>query len=124
MSHSQDFPPASAELQRQRFSVSFEYPVYFTRDLLDPANRCLVNAISAREPDRRHRLLAVVDAGVWAAWPQLGERLSRYCQAYHTTLQLVCEPLVVPGGAAARAGRPASADPTSDAAQFARVRGV
>ena len=29
------------ETHRQSFSINYNYPVYFTRDLFDPANPCL-----------------------------------------------------------------------------------
>ena len=43
------------ETHRQSFSIDYNYPVYFTRDLFDPANPCLAGALSAVEPEKRHR---------------------------------------------------------------------
>ena len=89
---------ASPPVHRQRFTVSFEYPVYFTSDSLSPGNPHLADAIAWREPARRHRVLPVVDSGVANAWPQLSGDLRRYVGAHDDRLALVAEPIVVPGG--------------------------
>ena len=83
---------------RQRVQVAFEYPVYFTRELLRPDNRSLVDAVTRLEPGRRHRLFAVIDDGVARFWPDLPERLARYCDAHASQLQLITAPRIIPGG--------------------------
>ena len=85
-------------MYRQRVQVAFEYPVCFTRELLRPDNRSLVECVTRLEPGRRHRLFAVLDDGVANAWPGLGEQLARYCDAHANQLQLIAPPRVVPGG--------------------------
>jgi 3-dehydroquinate synthase len=82
----------------QRITVPFEYPVYFTHDLFSTANVDLIEAISAREPVRRHRVLAVVDAAVAAAWPALLTDLERYADRHADRMQLAAPPLVLTGG--------------------------
>jgi 3-dehydroquinate synthase len=80
------------------FSVPFRYAVHFTERLLDPENRVLVAALQRLEPQRRHRVLAVVDAGVERAHPELSAALRRYAVAHADSMQLLGEPVVVPGG--------------------------
>lgn len=88
----------ASPVHRQRFTVSFEYPVCFTSDAFSPRNPQLADAIAWREPARRHRVLPVVDSGVADAWPQLPRDLRGYVAAHDDRLSLVAEPIVVPGG--------------------------
>jgi 3-dehydroquinate synthase len=87
---------------RQALTVSFAYPVYFTRDVFSPENLDLRDALASREPGRRHRVLAVVDAGVAAAWPALGAELAAYADRHAGSMCLIAEPVVVPGGEGAK----------------------
>ncbi|MCC6848949.1 MAG: 3-dehydroquinate synthase [Deltaproteobacteria bacterium] len=82
----------------QRITVPFDYPVYFTRDVLSAANGDLVDAITRREPERRHRLLVVIDDGVARAWRGVAARVQAYVAAHGERLTLAGEPLVVGGG--------------------------
>ena len=66
------------ETHRQSFSINYNYPVYFTRDLFDPANPCLQGALAAVEPDKRHRFALFVDEGVTLAAPNLLPRIARH----------------------------------------------
>ncbi len=83
---------------RQTFTVPFEYPVIFTRDVFAPGNPILRDEIARPEPSRRHRLAVFVDSGVAAAWPDLGARIEAYAAAHAGSLALVHPPRVVPGG--------------------------
>ena len=82
----------------QRISLGFEYPVHFTRDVLAPANATLAGALAAREPARRHRLLAVIDEGVARTRPAIAGELSAYAGAHAARMELVAPPRVVAGG--------------------------
>jgi 3-dehydroquinate synthase len=84
------------------FSVPFRYSVHFTERFLDPENRTLLEVLQRLEPTRRQRVLAVVDDGVERAHPDLAVALRRYAAAHATGLQLLGEPLVVPGGERAK----------------------
>lgn len=86
----------------QAFAVSFVYPVYFTRDVLSADNLDLRDALTSREPGRRHRLLAIIDAGVVAAWPSLCADLADYARRHADVMSLAAEPIIVPGGEAAK----------------------
>ncbi len=82
----------------QQFSVSFQYPVHFTRNALDPANPVLTQAVRWREPDRRHRVFAIVDDGVARVWPQLPEHLACYTDHHDDCLELAAPVELVTGG--------------------------
>jgi 3-dehydroquinate synthase len=86
----------------QRFTVQiavpYRYEVCFTSRVFDTGNRTLVRAFSGREPDKRHRILFVLDEGVARAWPTLVESIRTYTEHHSETLTLAGDPVVVPGG--------------------------
>jgi len=82
----------------QRLGVAFEYPVYFTRDVFHPDNPDFASALSWKEPDRRHRVYAVIDRGVGDAWPDLRRCIADYAERHARMIELVAEPAVVEGG--------------------------
>jgi 3-dehydroquinate synthase len=86
----------------QRVSVPFEYPVYFTEDVFAAANHDLVEALSSREPARRHRALVVVDGGVATTQRDLGDRIADYAAAHRDRIELVSAPVLVAGGEASK----------------------
>lgn len=82
----------------QRFAVAYEYPVYFTRRLFDCGNPVLLEAVARWEPERRHRLVAVVDSGVLVGRPHIAEELQRYVAHHGSHLELAAAPAMIPGG--------------------------
>lgn len=88
----------SGLVHRNRFVVAYDYPVYFTRGLFGCDQPLFADCIAAREPGRRHRLMVVVDGGVAAARPALGEQIAAYVDHHRDRLQLAAPPLVIPGG--------------------------
>lgn len=89
---------SEAAVVRQRIAVSFEFPVAFTRDALDPASTTLRDALGPLEGGEPHRVCVVVDSGVAGAWPDLAERLSAYGARHSNHLGFVGDPITVPGG--------------------------
>jgi 3-dehydroquinate synthase len=100
-------------LSVQRFSVPFEYPVYFTENVFAPDNPHLLEALTRKEPMRRHRLAAIVERAVAEAWPELPDDIARYAARHRTHLALAGAPRVVEGGEAAK----------NDPALLARLQG-
>ncbi len=82
----------------QRFAVPFEYPVYFTEGFLNPDNRVLVEALSRREPGRRHRCLVFIDDGLLRARRGIGDEVAAYARHHRVHMELVADPFPVPGG--------------------------
>jgi 3-dehydroquinate synthase len=95
-------PTHRNEVIRQRITVPFEYPVVFTRALFHPDNLALRNALTEREPDRRHRAFVVLDAGFAAAWPEARAQIAAYFETHTSALELVAAPVEIPGGEAAK----------------------
>jgi 3-dehydroquinate synthase len=84
--------------QTHGFSVPFRFPVHFTRDAWDPTNTVLADVVRRGEVDRRHRVLAIIDARVASAHTRLPEHISAYFAAFPDALDLVAAPVIVPGG--------------------------
>jgi 3-dehydroquinate synthase len=95
--------PATVEdVHFQRVSVTFDYPVWFTRDLFDPGNPILLDAVARLEPARRHRAVVFLDEGVASQLPDLARRIERYAQAHSQQLELAGPVHLVNGGEAVK----------------------
>lgn len=97
--------PNQHEFSWQRFTVPYEYPVYFTNGLFETSSTVLVETVSRLEPAKRHRLLVFVDAGVADANPSLLQDIKQYVHFYSDHLELVVEPLLLPGGEAIKSNQ-------------------
>jgi len=91
-------PSIEQSMHWQRFTVPFEYPVYFTEGALRTENPVLIEALSRKEPERRQRCIVFVDDGVADARPGLCEEIAEYASHHADRIDLVAEPLRVPGG--------------------------
>jgi 3-dehydroquinate synthase len=87
---------------RQSFAVPFEYDVIFTWDALDPANPVLADALTERQPRRRHRVMVVLDQGFEEAWPETRAFIRRYFDRHAERLALATDPVAIPGGEPAK----------------------
>lgn len=100
-------PSATGELASdgvhiQRFAVTYEYPVHFTRDLFAPGNPTLADALAAREPDRRHRFLAVVERALVDGRPDLPDAVAAYARRHAARIEAIAPVEVMTGGEAAK----------------------
>lgn len=77
----------------QSFSAQFSYPVHFVRGVFQPESHLLAELISGSG-----RVLVAVDSGVTDAFPDVEERIKSWFALHADTLDLVCNPVVVPGG--------------------------
>jgi 3-dehydroquinate synthase len=93
---------STTESHVQSFAISYDYPVYFTRDVFDLGNRCLIQALARIEPDKRQRVAVFVDEGVTFTMPDLLPRIARYAQRHSDHLEIVDDVVVVPGGEAVK----------------------
>lgn len=87
-----------AESVVHSLSVTFAFPLCFTHDTWDSTNTTFLDVIGRLEPDRQHRLLLVVDEDLTRAQPTLVADARAYVDAFPVQLNLVAEPLLVPGG--------------------------
>lgn len=91
-------PHGKMKILDQKIAVRFDYPVIFTRAVLDPANLTLVRTLDRLREKRRQRVMFFVDAGV--ARTAAARQIERYCAAHAQPMELVAPPRVVPGGEA------------------------
>ena len=89
-------------LSTHGFSVPFRFPVGFTRGVWRRRNPVFVETIRSLEPDRRHRVLVVVDDQVARARPSLLDEIEEYFTTFDTALELVAQPVLVQGGEAVK----------------------
>lgn len=87
-----------ASIAWQRFSVAWDYPVAFTRNLFDPANPLLADMLARREPEKRHRALVFVDDGLARARPDLLAWIEGYAATHESRVVLAAPVETVPGG--------------------------
>ena len=90
----------TSAVHQQRFSVTYEFPVHFTEDLFDPGNPVLRNTVGRLEPDKRHRLIVFIDDGLTRSMPDLVNCISEYARRHADRMDLVTEPVPIPGGEA------------------------
>ncbi|MDQ2090836.1 3-dehydroquinate synthase [Marimonas arenosa] len=89
-------PDQMNKVHWQRFSVPYEYPVAFLRDVFDPGNSLFYQMVAREERDKNHRCFFVVDEGL--AGPELDARIRRYFDVHQGKLTLIDQPMTVPGG--------------------------
>jgi len=83
---------------QQQFSVPYEYRVWFTEKLFSPDNVVLRNELCRLEANKRHRCMVFIDDGLCAAQPDLIGKIMHYADKHADILDLVTEPVPVPGG--------------------------
>ena len=82
---------------QQRFTVSFNFPVIFTRDVFDPANPALADVMAAGG-HARNKAVVAIDSEVVRLNPGLLERTRQYGEAHKSAMEFVAPPFVVRGG--------------------------
>jgi len=97
-------PASPGDVYHQQFAAAFEYPVYFTHDVFDPANDLLAQVLDRLGERRRHRAAVYVDSGLADAHRHLTDRIKEYFHARPDQLELACPPAIVPGGEQAKTG--------------------
>ncbi|MBU0679472.1 MAG: 3-dehydroquinate synthase [Verrucomicrobia bacterium] len=86
----------------QRFSVNFDYPVVFTRDVFAPDSPILVDALDRADRGRKHRCLVYVDSEVNRLTPDLQKQITDYFAVHSDHIELAKDPCIMPGGEAAK----------------------
>lgn len=80
----------------QRFSVPFEFPVYFTRDVFSESSTTLAEALGQGIGAERCRVMFFLDEGVVREMPDLPKRIASYLAT--CGVELAAPVAVVPGG--------------------------
>ena len=82
----------------QRFNVTYEYPVAFTRDLFTPVNSVFAETLALQEPNRCHKIAVFIDDGLRSSHADLPTRIADYAAARPRAMELVAVPEFVTGG--------------------------
>ncbi len=87
-----------ADVYQQSISVTWNFPIVFTRDIFSVTQPHFKSAITRLEPKKKHNLIIFVDEGVVAIDGTLIQHIKQYCQHFASSLNLVCDPVLLPGG--------------------------
>lgn len=85
-----------------QFSVSYDYPVYFTKDLFHPENDLLTSVIQRKNENRRHRLKVFIDDGVVSATPGIIDRIETHIGSHPEVMKMEGPVERIPGGEQAK----------------------
>lgn len=85
----------------QKFSVTFDYKVYFTSSLFDPANSLLDSFFREKNTAPSQKIFFVIDSNVVKGHPHLLNEILFYFKKYKRVF-LIEDILVTPGGEAAK----------------------
>ena len=89
----------------QRVSVTFNYEVYFTKNLFELKNPTLAQVITADGETKPKKVVAIVDAGILQHQPELVKQLVAYTNFYAEIVAIAAEPMIISGGEAAKNDR-------------------
>ncbi len=87
---------------QQHVEVTFQYPVHFTNGIFASNNPLLAQIIASDSEAKPKKAVVVVDAGLLEHRSGLLEELCEYCDRNSDIVTLAAEPLLVPGGEAAK----------------------
>ena len=86
---------------QQDVEVKFTYGVHFTRGLFEITNPLLSEVVGAAN-NKAKSILVAVDSGVLECHPLLLANITSYANHYADKINLVAEPIIIPGGEAAK----------------------
>jgi 3-dehydroquinate synthase len=78
-----------------QFQVPFRFDVFFTENVFSPANSLLREILKQAAPEK---LLIVIEEPIVSAMPKLVEDIRAYLSPSVNGVELVAEPLILPGG--------------------------
>jgi 3-dehydroquinate synthase len=82
---------------KQRFSVTYSYPVVFTHDVFKIDNPILSSVLNS-SGQTCNRILIVIDSGVFQSTLGLAEKIDAYAKHHHGTMDMVSSPYIMRGG--------------------------
>lgn len=89
------------KLIQQKFSVTYSFPVIFTRDAFGVHNNALSDVLMT-SGEKRNRILIAIDSNVINATPELLEKIERYGQRHRELLEFADTPFIIRGGEACK----------------------
>ena len=95
-----DNPTVQIQSIQQKVQVNFVYGVHFTRGLFELDNPLLSEVVGAT--DQPKSIVVAVDSGVLEQHPQLLSQIKAYTNYFADKLKLAAQPIIIPGGEAAK----------------------
>ena len=89
------------ESLNQNIAVRFNYDVHFTRGLWETNNPLLSDVIGKNNNGAKSSIV-VVDSGLLGYHPQLITKINDYAHHFADKIKLATEPIIIPGGEAAK----------------------
>ena len=89
------------ESLHQSIAVRFSYDIHFTRDLWSLDNP-LLSQVIATNSNIAKSVIVIVDSGLLTHHPRLLSKIANYASYYAEKIKLAAEPIIVPGGEAAK----------------------
>lgn len=86
----------------QHVPLLFRYEVHFTKGLFEPAHSLFARTVQEDGAGRPKKLLFAIDSGVLKCHPGLWDQIRSYAKAHEEAMVLAGEPIVLPGGEAAK----------------------
>ena len=97
----QDNQTSQIQSIQQEVNVNFSYGVYFTRGLFNLDNPLLSEVVRATN-NQAKSIIVAVDSGLLEHHSQLIGQIKNYANHFADQLNLVAEPIIIPGGEAAK----------------------
>ncbi len=91
-----------ADCYAQHFTVSYDYPVYFTHDLFHPQNDLLISVMERKDGRLPHRIKVFLDSGMVQATAGFFEKIRAYMENRPERLKMEGNIEIVPGGEQAK----------------------
>jgi 3-dehydroquinate synthase len=86
----------------QSFTVSYNYKVHFVRSVFDSVNPLFAEVVQPARHSSPVKILVVLDEGLFNHHPQLFSDISLYAKSYPGKIELIHEPVIIPGGEASK----------------------
>ncbi|MDD5262651.1 MAG: 3-dehydroquinate synthase [Methylacidiphilales bacterium] len=96
---------AKATSIERAITVQFAHRIYFTRSAFSRANQLLQRLVAPTTTDHPAKAFVAIDQGVARAYPHLTADVTAYFSQETFPARLVCPPLIVAGGEAAKNDR-------------------
>ncbi|MCF8069254.1 MAG: 3-dehydroquinate synthase [Desulfobacterales bacterium] len=80
------------------FSVSYQYPVCFTKDLFNHSNETLIQTIAPLDTKSPQKIFIFIDFNVEISNPGLKKKIREYFNKYSSRIELSSSPVILPGG--------------------------
>ena len=79
--------------------ITYQHRVAFTHGAFDHKNHTICDVIAdSSDLGGSSKALVLIDAGVTEENPGLAGQISRYCEVHSNVINLVSEPMIMPGG--------------------------